>query len=137
LLASFAFAPAWLLGAGMPHVSVASSRVTEVRVTERDFHISAPKQVSHGDLLVRVVNKGLDNHELVVVRATSTRLPLRSDGVTVDEAALLPITEPSLDPGAPGSVRELRLHLSPGRYVFFCNMAGHFMSGMHADLVVR
>jgi uncharacterized cupredoxin-like copper-binding protein len=42
-----------------------------------------------------------------------------------------------LEPGAPGSVRTLRLHLAPGRYVFFCNMAGHFLGGMPADVVVQ
>jgi uncharacterized cupredoxin-like copper-binding protein len=30
----------------------------------------------------------------------------------------------------------LRVLLKPGRYVLFCNMAGHFMAGMHTDLVV-
>ena len=29
-------------------------------------------------------------------------------------------------------VRGLRLRLAPGRYEVFCNMAGHFMGGMHA-----
>jgi uncharacterized cupredoxin-like copper-binding protein len=112
-------------------------RVTAVHVTESDFHISAPKQVSNGDLLLTVANKGPENHELIVVRAASARLPLRSDGVTVNEAALQPVKQPSLEPGAPGSQRELRLHLPPGRYVLFCNMAGHFMGGMHTVLVVR
>ncbi len=121
----------------MADADAASSRLTEVRVTERDFHISAPKRVSNGDLLVTVANKGPDNHELIVVRAPSARLPLRADGLTVNEEALNAVTEPSLDPGTPGSVRELRLHLPPGRYVLFCNMAGHFMAGMHAGLVVR
>jgi uncharacterized cupredoxin-like copper-binding protein len=119
------------------HATAAASLVTEVRVTERDFQISAPQQVSNGDLLLTVANQGPENHELIVVRAASARLPLRSDGLTVNEAALQPVKLPSLEPGAPGSVRELRLHLPPGRYVFFCNMAGHFMGGMHAVLVVR
>jgi uncharacterized cupredoxin-like copper-binding protein len=26
--------------------------------------------------------------------------------------------------------------LKPGRYILFCNMAGHFMAGMHTELVV-
>jgi uncharacterized cupredoxin-like copper-binding protein len=119
------------------HADAAAPGVTEIRVTERDFHISAPKTVLHGDLLLTVTNKGPDDHELTVVRASSTRLPLRTDGLTINEEALQSIVEPVLEPGAPGSVRELRLHLRAGRYVLFCNMAGHFRGGMRTDLVVR
>ncbi len=42
-----------------------------------------------------------------------------------------------LEPGQPGSVRELNVHLRPGRYVLFCNMSGHYLGGMHTTLVVR
>ena len=38
--------------------------------------------------------------------------------------------------GAPGSVRGLTLRLRPGRYEIFCNMAGHYMGGMHAVVLV-
>jgi uncharacterized cupredoxin-like copper-binding protein len=127
-----------LVGLGrVGHATAAASHVTDVRVTERDFHISAPKQVAGGDLLLTVYNKGPDTHELIVVRAPSARLPLRGDGLTVNEEVLRPVTQKSLDPGEPGSVRDLRFHLRPGRYVLFCNMAGHFRAGMHTGLVVR
>jgi uncharacterized cupredoxin-like copper-binding protein len=42
-----------------------------------------------------------------------------------------------LEPGDPGAVRTLRLKLSPGRYVFFCNMAGHYLGGMRHEVVVQ
>ena len=42
----------------------------------------------------------------------------------------------ALEPGQPGSVRELALHLRPGRYVLLCNMSGHYLGGMHTELVV-
>ncbi len=83
------------------------------------------------------MNKGPDDHELIVVRASSNRLPLRSDGLTVSEEKLEPVTSFALDPGTPGSVRTYRVHLRRGYYVLFCNMAGHFMAGMHATLRVR
>jgi uncharacterized cupredoxin-like copper-binding protein len=34
-------------------------------------------------------------------------------------------------------VRTLRLKLTPGRYVFFCNMAGHYLGGMRHEVVVQ
>jgi len=111
--------------------------VTGVRVTEKDFRISVPRSTRTGNLLLTVVNKGPDNHELVIVRKSEARLPFRSDGLTIDEEALAAVKQSSLEPGPPGSTRVLRLHLRPGRYVLFCNMSGHFLAGMRSELVVR
>jgi uncharacterized cupredoxin-like copper-binding protein len=105
-------------------------------VTERDFAIRAPKRVSAGDVVFRVRNWGPDDHELIVVRADGA-LPIRRDGLTVDEGALEHSEVGALEPGEPGHSRELRVHLSPGRYVLFCNMAGHYFGGMRSVLVVR
>ncbi len=109
----------------------------QVRITERDFSISTTKTLSPGTVTLRVRNNGPDSHELIITRADGKRLPLRSDGLTVDEETLQPRIVGGLEPGAPGSARTLRLHLAPGRYVLFCNMAGHYLGGMHATLVVR
>jgi uncharacterized cupredoxin-like copper-binding protein len=119
------------------HAHAVTQRTTALRVTERDFRISAPKQVASGNLVVTVDNKGPDDHELIIVRATTARLPLRSDGLTANEERLDPITAVALEPVGPGTVRKVRLHLEPGRYVLFCNMSGHFMAGMRTTLVVH
>jgi uncharacterized cupredoxin-like copper-binding protein len=107
-----------------------------VRVTERDFRITAPKHVRAGDLVLSVQNRGPDAHELIVVRDRNTRLPLRPDGATVSEEKLEPDTAGALEPGEPHRVRTLRLHLAPGTYELFCNMSGHYRGGMHTKLVV-
>ena len=114
----------------------ATAPAAAVRVTEKDFRITAPRSVIGGNLLLTVVNKGPDNHELLVVRTIGARLPLRSDGLTVDETALRRVKQSSLEAGPPGSTRTLQLQLPPGRYVLFCNMSGHFLAGMHTELVV-
>src|SRR2546423_2025248 len=102
-----------------------------VRVSERDFQIKiAPNHVPAGDVLLAVRNHGPDTHELIIVRSGS-RLPLRLDGLTVDERALSAVTAASLDGAGPGSVGQVRVHLAHGRYELFCNMAGHFMLGVH------
>jgi uncharacterized cupredoxin-like copper-binding protein len=105
-------------------------------VIERDFHISAPKRVSSGNVLLQLRNKGPDSHELIIVR-TQGELPLRSDGITVDEEELTAATVRTVEPTEVGTVRQVRLHLAPGRYELFCNMAGHYMGGMHSRLMVR
>jgi uncharacterized cupredoxin-like copper-binding protein len=83
-----------------------------------------------------VRNRGPDLHELLVVRRGSAPLPLRQDGITVDEDAVKQATVGGLEAAETG-VRQLRVRLAPGRYELFCNMAGHYLGGMKSDLVVR
>ena len=106
-------------------------------VSERDFHISAPAVLSSGVVTLRVHNEGPDQHELIVVPGTLSSLPLRADGMTVDEEDLEASEPGSLEPGEPGSTRDLTVQLKPGHYVFFCNMEGHYMAGMHTEVEVR
>jgi uncharacterized cupredoxin-like copper-binding protein len=108
-----------------------------LQVNERDFAIKAPQHVSSGAVTLRVRNHGPDAHELIVVKTHDGRLPLRADGLTVDEDAVQHATVGALEPGQSGSRRELHLRLSPGRYVLFCNMSGHYLGGMRHVLVVR
>ena len=109
-----------------------------IDVTERDFSINlATRHVSAGTVDFRVTNRGPDAHELIVVRAPERDLPLRTDGITVSEERLTKATVGTLEPGDPGSVRDLRVELRRGRYVLLCNMSGHFMGGMHAVVVVE
>jgi uncharacterized cupredoxin-like copper-binding protein len=115
----------------------AASHATVIRVSERDFQIVVrPKRFAAGEVRVVFDNSGPDDHELIIVRAERPTLPLRADGLTVNEEALRPVTVATVEPMAPGSAREVRLRLAPGRYSVFCNMAGHFMAGMHASFVV-
>jgi uncharacterized cupredoxin-like copper-binding protein len=107
-----------------------------VGVTERDFRISVPRRLSAGSYVFSVLNKGPVNHELIVIRTKDRRLPLRRDNITVDEEALERDTVGALEPGAPGARRKVSLHLTPGRYEFLCNMAGHYMGGMRRTVVV-
>jgi hypothetical protein len=106
------------------------------RVTERDFRISLPKRLSPGEQVLAVHNNGPERHELIVVRVKHGELPMRRDGVTVDEQAVKRSEVGALEPGLPGAARQLRVDLRPGRYVFFCNMFGHYLGGMDRDVVV-
>lgn len=127
-----------LSGCGVATRAGAAPASRAVGVTERDFHIAAPTNLAAGDVRLHVDNHGPDQHELIVARVGgNAALPLRRDGLTVDEERIQAAKVGSLEPGAPGARRELDLHLTPGRYVLFCNMSGHYLGGMHADLVVR
>jgi uncharacterized cupredoxin-like copper-binding protein len=106
-----------------------------VRVLERDFKISAPNRLRPGAVDFSIHNRGPDDHEFIVVRIGHRPLPLRKDGLTVDEDAVEKETVGALEPAAPG-VERLRVHLKPGSYELICNMSGHYMGGMHARLDV-
>ena len=108
---------------------------TLVRISERDFRIVVePGRIRAGDVELVVRNQGPDTHELIMVRSSGSQPPLRRDGLTVDEEALHEVG--AVEGADPHGVRRVRLRLAPGRYELFCNMAGHFMAGMHGELVV-
>jgi uncharacterized cupredoxin-like copper-binding protein len=114
----------------------ARARVQTVQIKERDFRIQvSPRQVRAGEIRLVVENDGPVTHELLVARRRTSHLPLRNDGLTVDEDAIP--TAGEVEGALPGGVHTLRLHLSPGRYQLFCNMAGHYLAGMRAELVVK
>ena len=95
----------------------------------------APAHIRAGrvDLVVR--NRGPESHELIVVRADGP-LPMRTDGVTVDEDAFEKVTVGALEPGRPGETRHLHVTLKPGHYVLICNMSGHYLGGMRTPVEV-
>jgi uncharacterized cupredoxin-like copper-binding protein len=107
-----------------------------VHVTERDFKITAPKVLNAGDHVLSVDNKGPDDHELIVAREGKTHLRFRADRLTIDEDAVEHSIAGALEPQEPGT-HQLRVHLRPGHYVIFCNMSGHYLSGMDRDIEVR
>ena len=125
----------FLTACGRDSPSIPAGRV--IGVNERDFHIAVDTvAIAAGDYVLRIHNAGPDQHELIVVPDHRGGLALRGDGFTTNEEAIQSSEPGAVDPQHPGATTYLRLHLKPGRYVLFCNMAGHFMAGMHTDLVV-
>jgi uncharacterized cupredoxin-like copper-binding protein len=125
-----------LVGAACSSSPKAAGGAPVIEVTEHDFQISTPPHLQAGDVIFRVHNEGPDDHEFIVVRLGQRPIPLRADGMTVNEEALAQAEVASLEPGPPGSFRSLPLHLAPGRYMALCNMEGHYMGGMHQIFTV-
>jgi uncharacterized cupredoxin-like copper-binding protein len=122
-------------GCSRPGGGDAQSTGRVVSIVERDFAIVAPTTLSAGDARFRVRNDGPDDHELIIVRVNGV-LPVRHDGITLDEDALEDRTIGILEPVEPGTTHDLHVHLEPGKYELFCNMAGHFRGGMHVTVTV-
>jgi hypothetical protein len=113
---------------------------TQVRITARDFKFELARSIAPaGEVVFDIDNEGPSTHELVVVGTNlpSDALPLRPDGLTVDEDS------PSIEAiGEYGEIglgdhRALALQLPPGRYVLFCNLEGHYLGGMRLGFEVR
>lgn len=124
-----------LAGCGASHARAGAH--ASFTVTEHDFHIEAPSTLKSGTYTINVDNDGATDHEFIIAPTTNGSLPLRPDGLTVDEEAIEAQEPGSLEPGPPGAHRKLTVHLAPGRYIFFCNMEGHYMAGMHTEVVVQ
>lgn len=110
---------------------------TVINVTEKDFAITAAASTSSGgNITFSVTNQGPATHEFVVVRSDlpSGQLPIGSDGLSVNEDVLTTVGE--IDQVDYGSTETVHVSLPPGRYVFFCNLEGHYLGGMHGALVV-
>ena len=111
-----------------------------ITATESDFTIRlSASQASAGPISVVVRNRGPSAHELVVFRTSLPfgALPLSSDGNVTEDS---PKVEKVADSGTnidPGQSRTLYAILTPGSYVFICNLPGHYRLGMHAALIVH
>jgi uncharacterized cupredoxin-like copper-binding protein len=124
-----------LLPACTTDPSTATGHVLDVTV--KDFRIKpALPAVGEGPVTFSVWNAGPSTHEFVVVRSdrSADELPIAADGLSVDEDGVVPIDE--LTEVDSGTRATLTLALSPGRYVIFCNLEGHYLGGMHAALEV-
>ena len=118
----------------------APAPTADVVADMRDFRIDlSTASVQDGAVVIGLQNHGPTVHELVVVRTDrrADQLPIAQDGLSVDEESrsfrIL---------GEEEHVRldeqdVMRLVLEPGHYAFFCNLEGHYLGGMHADLEVR
>lgn len=92
--------------------------------------------VKPGKVLFKVKNISTDeDHELLLVKAESPdALPMDESGVRVDEDKFQGLKE--LGDVHPGKSRSTTLTLKAGKYVLFCNEAGHFKAGMFATFTV-
>lgn len=91
-----------------------------VQVVAQEFRYSLSRtRVRAGRVIVELVNRGQDTHDLDLRRVGGTRV----------------VHFPSVQPG---QFVDRELKLVPGRYVLWCAIADHRERGMHAVLrVVR
>jgi uncharacterized cupredoxin-like copper-binding protein len=117
----------------------AAPRGTVISVVMRDFTLRASVGKVHAGLVTfRVHNLGPSTHEFVVNRTdeAAAALPLRPNGLAVNEDSKLLHPVDELVDVRLGAIRELTLRLKPGHYAFYCNLSGHYRGGMYGALQV-
>jgi uncharacterized cupredoxin-like copper-binding protein len=106
-------------------------------VLVKDFKIEPSRPtIENGLVTVHVQNDGPATHEFVLIRSElpADELPIAADGLSVDEDRVVPVGE--LTEVEAGASASLTVPLSHGRYVFFCNLEGHYLTGMYASIEV-
>lgn len=76
-------------------------------------------------------------HEMIVATVADTKkpMPYNENESRVDEDKAGDVGEVSkLDPGKSGS---LTITLKPGTYLLYCNVPGHYLSGMSTTVLVK
>ena len=120
---------------------------TSVNVTLKEFAIAIDQAtVPAGEITFRVKNGGTIVHEMVVAKTdlAPEKLPLLTAGSTIEEGhAVGDVDEEQLD--SPGEVSDVPVgqtsnatfKLEPGKYVLYCNLAGHYKLGMFTTFIVE
>jgi uncharacterized cupredoxin-like copper-binding protein len=120
------YAPMMAAGWGMPAKMVVQA---------------TPTSAAAGTVSFRVTNVGALSHELVVLPLALDAHPgqrsVGADG-TVDEGGSLGEASNTCgsDGVMPGGTSWTTLQLTPGRYELLCNLPGHYVAGMYAELDV-
>jgi uncharacterized cupredoxin-like copper-binding protein len=113
---------------------------TPLNVLLEDFKVRQEAAVvPAGTVSLRIFNKGPTRHELIVVRTDRApgKLPLQDDGLTVDEEGQGVKFVDDIDGLDIDDRQTLVLGLTPGNYVMYCNLEGHYLGGMYAALTVH
>ncbi len=116
----------------------ASGTTLEIKMGEFFFK---PKDATAkaGLTMIEAPNEGKAEHELVLFKTNTdpAKLPTTSSG-EVDEEKLDKLAEspgeiPDVEAGA---TKSADFELTPGKYVMFCNLPGHYAAGMYGSLTV-
>jgi uncharacterized cupredoxin-like copper-binding protein len=101
----------------------------------------APKNVTAkaGPTTIEAPNEGSVEHELVLFKTNMNpaKLPTEAAG-GVDEEKMDQVAEEGGEVAdvEAGKTKSGKFHLTPGKYVMFCNLPGHYAQGMYGTLTV-
>jgi uncharacterized cupredoxin-like copper-binding protein len=112
-----------------------------LKIKMGDFYF-APKNATAqaGPTTIEAPNEGTVEHELVLFKTNMNpaKLPTDANG-DVDEEKLDEVAEEvgEIADVEPGESKSEEFDLTPGKYVMFCNVPGHYAQGMYGTLTVE
>jgi uncharacterized cupredoxin-like copper-binding protein len=119
--------------------SAAGGKALQITMSD-DFFTPKDATAKAGSVTISAPNTGQLVHELVLAKtdADPSKLPTTSDG-SVDEAKL---ESAGRDAGeiadvTPGGTKKGTFKLTPGKYVMFCNVPGHYAAGMYGTITAK
>jgi uncharacterized cupredoxin-like copper-binding protein len=115
----------------------AAAATKTVNATVTEFKIQADaKRVATGDVTFTITNKGATTHEFVVIKTdlAPEALPKDVDGGVAEGGPIAVVDE--AEDILPGTTTTLTVKVEPGRYVYICNLAGHYTGGMRGAFEV-
>jgi plastocyanin len=117
LAVAAALAAVLVLGPGQAGAKTYPSRV---QVTAKEFwYALAPgRTVKAGPAVIQFVNYGQDPHDMQLQRVGTKKV----------------LSVPTVQPGGH---YDLKVTLTPGRYLLWCSIANHRRLGMQATLIVK
>jgi uncharacterized cupredoxin-like copper-binding protein len=111
-----------------------------IGVKLEDFQLTTSAvTVAAGPVTFDVTNNGPSTHEFNVDRTdlAADKLPINSTGLQVQEDSPQLNRLGSVESAGLSTTHHLTLDLAPGTYVVYCNLEGHYLSGMHVQITVR
>ncbi|MCL4506692.1 MAG: hypothetical protein M1140_11805 [Chloroflexi bacterium] len=121
-----------------PSAELTPTEVVTVDMTNYAFKFT-PSTVHAGVVKFVVVNDATDQmHEMWLVKTDLAldKLPLASDGSSIDENSTQFTKLGSVEDVNAGASGAMIVTLEPGRYVYFCNKPGHYKLGMAGEMNV-
>jgi hypothetical protein len=102
-----------------------------------EWSIVAAGTMKSGKTQVAIANVGAAPHELLVFKSNRdpSAYPVDAAGDIKEEGAGVNLVSYG-ENIAPGGTQSRTLDLTPGKYLFVCNIPGHFKQGMYAVVFV-
>ncbi len=130
--ALFAFA-ILVVSCGQPAESAPTDSQVVAELADYKITVNVPS-VKAGKIKIGVRNLGTMEHSFQVLKTDLPPDKLPTDGASAKAKEDGKVGEiPSIPAGKSAAVT---LDLTPGKYVFICNVAGHYQLGMHTGFTV-
>lgn len=111
---------------------------TGIAIYVSEWSVGLPTSLVAGQVNFAITNIGTIQHELLVFKTdlAPSAIPVDKNGDIIQDGPGVTLISkgPKIDPGQT-QTRIVNL-TQPGKYLFVCNLPGHFMAGMYREVTV-